>query len=355
MNEEEVIRLFIKNGYQLSKAALPLVLFDPERIILELSKLKPRPLFVTEKHIKELSFKKKVNEPKLLKEYKTAKKNLKIEDYVNFLLISYEKIKPILLKKIDNEKIISINKISSKSSVFSLIGIVREKGDNTIILEDPSGEACIFFDEELKENFVELSLDDIIGVNCKKNKEKIYAKKIYYPDISSNREINKTLEETKIAVLSDISSLKNERLISFLSQIPNLFTVFVFVDQNKENLEKTSNFDIVKIDKHSNPEIIQIENVKILILPVEYANLERSTNKIDITISLLKRRFITLNSVHNISDSDFVLDEIPDIIISNFRESGYKNYKGTTIVSNSDSSKIFLIDLKSREIEEKNF
>ena len=104
--EEEVIRLFIKNGYQLSKTALPLVLSNPELVISELAKIKPRPLFITEKHIKELSIKKTEVRPETLKEYEITKGDRKIEDYVNFLLASYEKVKSMLLKKIDKEKII---------------------------------------------------------------------------------------------------------------------------------------------------------------------------------------------------------------------------------------------------------
>jgi hypothetical protein len=356
MNEEEVIRLFIKNGYQLSKTALPLVLSNPEQIISELAKIKPRPLFVTEKHIKGLSLKKTEIKPKILKEYEITKKEIRIEDYVNFLHVSYEKIKPMLLKKMDKEKIISINKISSKSNIFSLIGIVREKGDNNIILEDPSGEICILFDDELRENFVELGLDDVIGINCKKVKEKIYARKLYYPDVASSREINKTMEEMKIAVLSSISSLKNEKLISFLSQTPNLLVVFVFMEKDEQPTSKFSNFNIIKIHKNSSPKLIQIENIKTLLLPAEFSGFGRySTNTIDFIVSVLKRRHLTLDPTSNISDNDFVLDEVPDIIISDLKESSYKNYKGTTIVSNSDSSKVFLIDLKNREIEEKIF
>ena len=355
MSEEEVIRLFIKNGYQLSKTVLPLVLSNPEQVISELAKIKPRPLFVTEKHIKELSLKKTEIKLQILKGYKVTKKEITIEDYVNFLLTSYEKIKSMLLKKMDKEKIISINKISSKSNIFSLIGIVREKGDNNIIIEDPSGEICILFDDESREKFVELSLDDIIGINCKKVKEKIYAKKLYYPDIISSREINKTMKEMKIAVVSSVSSLKNEKLISFLSQIPNLI-ICVFMGHDEQLTDKFSNFNIVKIHNNSTPKLIQIENVKTLILPVEFQGLSRySANTIDFIISILKRRYITLDPTSNINDNDFVLDEVPDIIISNLKESSYKNYKGTTIVSNSDPSKVFLIDLKNREIEEKNF
>ena len=356
MNEEEVIRLFIKNGYQLSKTALPLVLSNPEQVISELAKIKPRPFFVTEKHIKGLSLKNTEIKPKILREYETIKKEIRIEDYVNFLVVSYEKIKSMLLKKMNKEKIISINKISSKSNIFSLIGVVREKGDNNIIIEDPSGEICILFDDELREKFTELNLDDVIGINCKKIKEKIYAKKLYYPDIASSREINKTLKETKIAVLSTALSLKNEELISYVSQTPNLSTAFVFVDQDEQTINKVSNFNIVKIYENSVPKLIQIDNIKTLLLPIEFPGFSRhSANTIDFIISILKRRHITLDPVSNISDKDFVLDEIPDIIISNLKESGYKNYKGTTIVSNSDPSKVFLIDLKNREIEEKNF
>jgi len=54
MNEEEVVRLFLKNGFQVSKSALNLVSEDPEAMISNLKKINPRPFIITEQHIKRV-------------------------------------------------------------------------------------------------------------------------------------------------------------------------------------------------------------------------------------------------------------------------------------------------------------
>jgi hypothetical protein len=76
----------------------------------------------------------------------------------------------------------------------------------------------------------------------------------------------------------------------------------------------------------------------------------------DIPISILKRRhiFSAFYPEIHVGSDDFVLSEIPDIFVSNFGTVN-KNYKGTTIIFNSDSSRLFLIDLKTREVKEKSF
>jgi len=349
MLKEEVIRLFIKNGYQLSKTALPLVLSDPEQIILELGKLKPRPLFVTEKHIKGLSVERTTNKPKILKEYKIINKELKIEDYVKNLHSLYEKIRDILSKRMDKEKLISINKISEQKT-FSIIGIVREKRENNILVEDPSGETSIFFDGLMKETLEEICLDDVVGIRCKKIKDKTFARSIIYPDILSSRKITKTEDDIEVIVVSNPSSLSPQRYQKLLETIPGvkkLSTVFLFNETiNEKLLEDFSGFNPVNISQNSNPTLFQINGVKILTLPrYFFKKLPDKANSINFMVSILKRRSLFTNY-------SFILDEIPDIVISNLEESGYKNYKGTSTISNSDPDKVFLVNLKTREVKE---
>ena len=68
---------------------------------------------------------------------------------------------------------------------------------------------------------------------------------------------------------------------------------------------------------------------------------------------MLKRRELIVGNrqIYNIHD-DFILDEIPDIVVSDFGRSIQLNYKGTTIISNSNPQKVFTVNLKTREVEE---
>lgn len=99
MDEENIIKLFLKNGFQLSKKTLPLVESDPEFVVAELNKLIPRPFFVTEEHIKNILMDTAKFKPKTIKEYKKTRKDISIDDYVSCMFSYYEKIKNIILEK----------------------------------------------------------------------------------------------------------------------------------------------------------------------------------------------------------------------------------------------------------------
>ena len=360
MEEGEVVRLFLKNGYQLSRAALPLVISNPEQIIFELKKLKPRPFIITDKHVKKIlkEIKKPIPKLELLKEYNQLKKPIKIDDYVKHFLNRYEKIKKIISKRMDPKELVSINKITLQTIKISIIGIVREKGRGNLLIEDPTGEMNIFFDENIKEKFNDIFLDDVIGIKCKKIKDNYYAKNVIYPDVLSSREINKTENNTKIMVVSNPSSLdntKHQKLLNLILTTENLSSIFLFENEPNKKLEEFSKFNPINISSNSNPSIYQINNIKILVLSKHLFRQTKKTNPIDFITSILKRRCIltVFNSKTHVEGNNFILDEIPDIIISNFDGSAYKNYKGTTIISNSEPNKIYLIDLRTREIMEK--
>lgn len=358
-NEEEVIRLFLKNGYQISKTALPLVLPNPEEIISRLKKLKPRPFVITEKHIKEILEEKKKPKSKIetLKEYMPLKTPIKIGDYVKHLHSRYVKIRTILSKRMDEEKLISINKITQQKNP-SLIGIVREKEESNLLLEDPSGEVHVYFDGLMKKTLEEICLDDVIGIRCKRIKDKIFARNVIYPDILSSRKIRKTEDEAEIVVVSNpsgLDDLKYKKLLNTISRVENLSTIFLFNDKIDGKLsEDFSKFNSINISQDSEPTLFQINNVEILALPRYFFKKLPDRNSINFMISVLKRRSLfTAFSPETASREDgFVLEETPDILVSNLDESGFKNYKGTTVISNSDPGKVFLVNLKTREVEE---
>jgi len=358
INEKEVIRLFLKNGFQISKKALPMVLTNPDAIIHTLKFMKPRPFIVTEKHIRKI-FKEPIKpkvEIKTIKIFKKKETPIRIEDYIKFFRSRYEKIRNILSKHMIHEKLISINKITNQTKNFSIIGIVRDKNNNSLLLEDLSDETHVFFDEEAKKELEKAALDDVVGVKCKRIKEKIYGKKILFPDILSSREISKTDHEIKVALVSKPESLeptKYQKLLSFLSTEKNLLLTFLFMEEeNKKILEDFSKFNSIYIQPGYKPTIFEINNIKTMVLPRHFFNqVSKAAIPINFIISILRRRVLPLNSdFKKIEENGLVLDETPDIIISNFNGSNQKNYKGTTILSNSDSEKIFLINLKDRSV-----
>ncbi|MDI6825928.1 MAG: hypothetical protein QMD36_01890 [Candidatus Aenigmarchaeota archaeon] len=359
MNEEEIIRAFLKNGFQISKNALPLVLENPEKILLELKKLKPRPFIISEQHVKNVQNKIKIKKPsiKIIKEYKHSKKSIRVDDYVEHFLSRYEKIKDILSKRMDAEKLISINK-TGQMSMFSIMGVVREKTGNNILIEDPTGELHVFFNDDLKEKLDEISLDDVVGITVKKIKDKHYAKKLVYPDVLTSREIKKTEEEIILAVVfnpDELDSTKYGNLISTLSTT-NTSSSIVFLNIVDDKIVgDLSPFNPINITSESNPILLQIDNIKTLVIPKNFFRTLTFHVSPDTLISILKRRHIitTFCPQIHVGCDDFVLSEVPDIVISNLEGTTNKNYKGTTIIANSDPNKLFLINLKTREVIEK--
>jgi DNA polymerase II small subunit/DNA polymerase delta subunit B len=360
MNEEEVVKLFLKNGFQISKNALPLILENPEQILSELKKIKPRPFIISEQHVKNIQKPVKIKpaEIKIIKEYKQEQKPLSVKDYVDHFLSRYEELKKIISKKMETERLISINKIATQTMMCSIIGIVREKNKSNILVEDPTGEVYVFFDDSLKEKLDEISLDDVIGVTIKKIKDKYYAKTLTFPDISSKREISKAENDMILAVVStppNIDDIKYKNLISILSSTENLSSVIFFDETTNEKITNDlSKFSI--ITPKTNPSLIQIDNIKILLLPRSFfETLTFDSHTSDTITQIMKRRHLSPPFIPNslIEHDDYILTEIPDLVISNLNETINKNYKGTTILSNSDPHKIFLINLKTREVVEK--
>ena len=341
MERQEIVKMFLKNGFQLSENTLPIIEKKPEEFLTQIRKIKPRPFIVTKKHLEkvnETTTRDKCPKIKLIKKYSFEKKELRADDYTKHFGEIYEKIKDILLKNTRLTKLVSVNKITYKTSEFSLIVLVREKGMNSLLTEDPTGETHVFFIEDMKKEFDDVGIDNIIGLICKKKEDKIYAKKVIYPGIPITRKINKTEKEIKLFYLYKPSLLDEkdqEKLIGILRQTKKTYPIFVYGKWEDKEVVKEFNNIFLFSEKNY---LLEIEEVKILVLtgPNDSEN-------------VLNRRLVKGDGLLNI----FPVEEIPDIILTSEERFYSKNYKGTTIVSNNDKNKYFVLNLKTREVEEK--
>jgi DNA polymerase II small subunit/DNA polymerase delta subunit B len=353
MEKEDVIKIFLRHGYQLSNSALPLVMSSPEKIIKDLNKFEPRPFIITEHHIKKILEEKtkQIYDVKLLKEFRPSLNKFTVDDVVAHFLSTYDKTKKIIFEHMPTEKLISINKITPKTQYFSIIAIVKEIFDDQIVVEDSTGEISLFFDEETKQKLNCLEIDDIVGIFCKKNENKIYITDIIYPDLPVAREVNKTSEELMVVFLSNPKeNVINQKLFETLSPFGKQFFVFMFCDK-KITTNLPNNITLTFILKNSPPKLFQLDKIKILTISDPwFEKIEKETS--DPILFSLKRRNIT-PKINCIKNDSFVLEDVPDIILSSSCKGEYKNYKGTTIISNPDSQKIYLINLKTRDVEEK--
>jgi len=338
MEKQEIIRLFLSHGFQLSEGAVKIIEKDPEYFLEEIENFNPRPFIITEQVAKKIveSKKEKNLEVRLLQKTTFRKDVLKPDDFIRKFLEIYEKISKILIENKKLVKLISINKISEKTETFSIIAMVREKNKTNLILEDKTGEIVAFPDENLKDEIETIELDDVLGFVCE-NKDRIYIKEVIFPDIPINRDINTTEKDARLFYFYKPSLLNQDEINKIFEILRNLKKQkFIFIYGGWEDRESTNIFGEVQlIPDEEEMMIFEIGNVTLM-----------SIKECEIVNVLRKRLLKTSNQLDT-----FVLEKIPDIIFSK-NGTYYKNYKGTTILSLDKKDKYFVVNLKTRDVEE---
>ncbi|MEM5781996.1 MAG: hypothetical protein QXD43_02240 [Candidatus Aenigmatarchaeota archaeon] len=237
-----------------------------------------------------------VRDVNIIKEFKSIKK-FTMQDLIKNLNEKYEILKNILIKRVDFSDLVSINKISDGSA--TIIGLVKEKNENSIVLEDPTGDILVNISNEL---IKKLSLDDVVAVSGKISNKILTAEKLIFPDVPI-RPVNYTKSSIKVA----------------FSDNENFDVNYVFTKNSIVDKEKNKKYSV------SNPYLVEIEGVLILVLigvePME----------------ALRKRYL------KIENTDFIIDNVPDIVFSDANLN--LNYKGITIASLNK-----VVDLKTREV-----
>ncbi len=243
-----------------------------------------------------------VRDVNIVKEFKPIKK-FTVQDFVKNLNERYSTLQNILLKRVEFSDLVSVNKTSSGSA--SVIGLVKEKTekeDNLVItLEDPTGAIQAIIPKNMGDK---LSLDDVIALIGKINNKILFADKLIYPDVPL-RPVSYAIDSIKIA---------------FLEEGKEIDASYIFSKGKIEDKIKN------KVHEITNPCLIEIENVLILVL--------FDSNPLE----ALRKRYV------NIENTDFIIDPVPDIIFSD--KDVNTNYKGITIASLNK-----IIDLKTREVQ----
>jgi len=314
MDDREIVKTFLDMGIQITNEALSIIRSDPEFFVEEVKKLKIKPFFLTKSIIEDILAKhKKGLDFQIIKEITLNKRALRVDDYANYFLKKYEKIKDIFI--LSGFSAISINKITEKMRNFSTIGVIREKSSSGMTIEDPTGEIQVFADGIMKERLKEFDVDDVVAVYCERVKDGFFVRKILHPDIPLSREVKKTQEE-----------------------------ILLKVDASEENF--------LSPKKYSNPLYACIADINILILPERFYEALGVEIYFEDVVKLLKKRFLlpkTLDIAITEPD-DLVFTDVPDLIITDIQPEMCKNYKGTTIIS--VDKKIYEVNLHTREVKE---
>ena len=237
---------------------------------------------------------------KVLKKF-VKKKKYSIDDFVKVLNDRLEFLKTILMKKTEIKNLVSINKLSFGES--TIIGMVKEvekiNGKTRIVLEDVTGSTECSVDGDLTDK---LSKDDVIAISGNYRNQIFFGNKIIFPGIP--------LRSPKLS--------SEDFTVSFLEKPKDVESDYVICIEGI----KTENTYIIE----SNPSIIEINGIKILIL------LGNSP------LNILRKRYFSENN------DDFLIDPVPDIVLCDNLD---MNYKGISIVSLNKK-----INLKNREIED---
>jgi len=394
MEKQEIIRYFLEKGYQLDLASLDFFSRNLGKIDTFLEKMEntEKPSIITLDFINSiLKTEMSVDVIRTPRQLKKAS----VQDFVQYFSNRYEKLRNIVIKRLNSTNLISIGKISPKTKRFSIIGLVKEKNneEKSIKIEDPTSEVSIFFEDNSDQTFEQIVLDEVIGITCEKD-DIIRAKEVIWPDIPLERKIAKTENGVFCLFLSDIhmdnkefNKKSYEKFLEWINKLDyDKLYVFVlgYVSSKKQdliaffnNLPKNSlkiflrgktDPDVVVGDlKIESPALIRLEgNVTFLLCDgthlEQYADFWKNYTPDKIMLNLLRKRHI--NPVFDFNkkiyvEDPFLLDTIPDIFASgHFHSPSFLNYKGTTIISTGNfiSKPIYwLANLKTREIIKLDF
>lgn len=156
----------------------------------------------------------------------TPNRKLEVKDFVGHFRSRYQQLQRILMGRPEiQQNLVSIGKISSERSMFSIIGIVTEKritkNKNLIItFEDLTGKISGLVKVDREEIFAkaeELQLDDVVGVRASGNRDMLFVQDIFYPDAFI---LEKTRLDTDVSVafISDTHCGSNRHLAKSLQK-----------------------------------------------------------------------------------------------------------------------------------------
>ncbi|MEM0333176.1 MAG: hypothetical protein QXX30_01785 [Candidatus Aenigmatarchaeota archaeon] len=222
-----------------------------------------------------------------------------VEDVVLQLKNRLEFLSSVLIQNNQLKEVYSISRLVKAKKDFekgTVIGMIKDKTTYTFTLEDLSGSIIVRGEAN---DIEKLNLDEVIGVELKKDGETFVVNKFFYPSFSFFRKIQKLSEDV-------IFSCEN----------------FSF---------RGKNFDI----KMNEGAKISIGDVKILLLKFNVFKSYAKGDYLESACLLLEKRHVN-PTVHKIGkiykDDFFLLKEIPEyFIIVGAAENLKKIYKGVQI------------------------
>lgn len=288
------------------------------------------------------------------------------KDFLGFYTSKYEKMKSIIEKRLQ-KSFISLNKLDSFRNEVYIIGIVKEIEDNEktkITLEDTTTTAPIIFNEKPA-----VDLDDVVAIKAVSAGKVLFGKQVFYPDIPLRaptktngkacfvsdlhmdeappkdvEQFFRWFSEQKIKYLSIVGDIGDKKqLEQLVGQYCYDSKVFVTPGCSSEEYPQLAEqFDSKNIISLSNPSMIEINGLKILLIH-------------DTDVNMLKKRYLGKSNVI-LKEDYLVLDEVPDIVhYGHTHQPHVMNYKSVTLVNSGSLLTDFrpvIVDFSTRDTEQ---
>ncbi len=305
---------------------------------------------------------------KILKNLVQKPKEIKTEDFLQFYSSKYDKMKNVIVSRLQKD-FISLNKLDALRNEVFVMGIVKDRkekdGKYALELEDLTTSVTILFDEE-----VDAELDEVVTVRAVSAGKILYGKEILHPDIPLRTPAK---GRGKACFVSDlhleqVPKQDAEKFFRWFSsqEIKHLFVagdtgdkamfeglvsdhcgekkVFVIpgeADSAEEYPQLAGEFSRSNIISLSNPAVVEINGIKILLIH-------------RFALDMLKKRYLG-KSKAILPEDYLVLEDVPDIVHCGYtHEPHIANYKSVTIVNSGSPLSAFrpvVVDFATREAE----
>ena len=243
------------------------------------------------------------------------RKKLSPQDFIDYYNSKYEKIKAMLLKKIDA---VSITNAKTDPSPCGIIGIVKNLTQAGFIFEDPTGEL-----EVMKSSIRELekiSLDNVFGLRGFVRENRFFPKEIVWPGIPLNHRIG------RIRGINIMLSKNPKEAACSLA---------ISEGKTKNNLQIGETPEWIDITRGQ-------DRVTFLAFKTKATKGE--------ALFYLKRRCLPEPNPIKTTENPYLIEEIPDIVWLIQDDEWTENYRGITIIS-CGSQSLAKLDLGARTVE----
>ncbi len=150
----------------------------------------------------------------IIKNYFIGNKKYSVQDFVQHFRLRYNKLKNLLISRIELQEATSISRLVNKkiNDHVAVIGLVLNKkitknGNIILSLEDPTGNLNIIFSKNKNELFSSINdvlFDEVIGITGKLGDGVVFADGLYLPDLPLDLKLKKSDVEEYVAFTSDM-------------------------------------------------------------------------------------------------------------------------------------------------------